>query len=384
MLHKMTARGSRGAVLVGVVAALSLTLAACGNNNKSGSSGSSGSGSATTGGTSGKTYKIFMTNNFIDNDYRQQMEKTLKLAGGRAPYAGRVALTVRNSEVAPEAQISTLNNMIQQKPDAILMEAASGTAINPTIQRACSAGIVVITFDTTATAPCAFKVSSNYNSFAKVHGAWFCDVAGAGPIAVDRGLPGNPTSATLVNGVQQVWKKNCPNLKLAGFFNGSFNAAQEQQGITAVLAKDPNIIGAYTQYTGYSTLQAFKQAGKSGGLLNGTLNNRAATMCTSTKGAKCIFYDSSPGVGVLALQVALDVLNKKRPNNGATTNPNGPKARYFTNVPLSALPSLKGYNIQELKEGRDFFPKEAPSLDLPILPAEVPSALKISPAEVAP
>ena len=43
-----------------------------------------------------------------------------------------------------------------QKPDAILVDAASDAALNPTIKKACDAGIVVISFDQVVTEPCAY------------------------------------------------------------------------------------------------------------------------------------------------------------------------------------------------------------------------------------
>ena len=56
-------------------------------------------------------------------------------------------LKVEVVETAIQAQINSLNNIIREKPDAILIDAGSGEALNPVVQKACAAGILVISFD---------------------------------------------------------------------------------------------------------------------------------------------------------------------------------------------------------------------------------------------
>jgi ribose transport system substrate-binding protein len=99
-----------------------------------------------------KKYKIYLSNNFVGNDWRQQMLRIADVAVSKPPLLGRVDLKVENVETTTQAQINSLNNMIRAKPDALLIDVGSPTALNPTIEKACKAGIVVITFDQVATA----------------------------------------------------------------------------------------------------------------------------------------------------------------------------------------------------------------------------------------
>src|SRR5580765_1088737 len=106
---------------------------------------------------SAKKYTIYLSNNFLGNDWRQQMERVAKVSVTKGPLAGRVDLKIENVDNTVQAQINSLNNIIQQRPDAILVDAGSATALNPTLERACKLGILVISFDQIVTSPCAYK-----------------------------------------------------------------------------------------------------------------------------------------------------------------------------------------------------------------------------------
>src|SRR5258705_7600043 len=45
-----------------------------------------------------KPYLIYLSNNFVGNDWRQQMERVATVAVGKAPLAGRVDLKIENAE----------------------------------------------------------------------------------------------------------------------------------------------------------------------------------------------------------------------------------------------------------------------------------------------
>src|SRR5260370_11114130 len=92
----------------------------------------------------GKSYKIYLSNNFVGNDWRQQMLRIADVTVKKPPLAGRVDLKVENVETTNQAQINSLNNIIRSKPDAILIDVGSPTALNPTIEKACNARILVI------------------------------------------------------------------------------------------------------------------------------------------------------------------------------------------------------------------------------------------------
>src|ERR1041385_3238476 len=140
-----------------------------------------------------KEYTIYFSNTFLGNDWRQQMERVAKVSATKGPLAGRVNLKIENVENTVQAQINSLNNIIQQRPDAILVDAGSATALNPTLERACKLGILVISFDQIVTAPCAYKVESDWNAIPRVQAAWLAKMLnGKGNVFMDLGVPGAP------------------------------------------------------------------------------------------------------------------------------------------------------------------------------------------------
>jgi ribose transport system substrate-binding protein len=77
----------------------------------------------------GKVYTVYLSNNFNGNDWRQQMLHSVQVAATKPPLAGRVTLNINNVETTTQAQINSLNNIIREQPDAILVDAGSGDAL---------------------------------------------------------------------------------------------------------------------------------------------------------------------------------------------------------------------------------------------------------------
>ena len=95
----------------------------------------------------GKKYKIALSNSYMGNDWRQQMEAIAEYVASQEPYASRCELTIVNSENDAESQSASIDAMAAQGYDCILVDPASETGVNQAIQRACDAGIKVVVFD---------------------------------------------------------------------------------------------------------------------------------------------------------------------------------------------------------------------------------------------
>ena len=65
----------------------------------------------------------------------------------------------------PAQQITQLQNLVLEGYDAIVIDAASPTALNGGIKEACDAGIVVVVYDFLATEPCAIKLNVDYHDY---------------------------------------------------------------------------------------------------------------------------------------------------------------------------------------------------------------------------
>jgi ribose transport system substrate-binding protein len=368
---------ARRCLFVGALAlALALGVAACGSSS---SGSSSGSGS---GGSSGGKYSVVLTNYLTTNAWRQQMQKTVEIGAEKEPFASKVELSVHNSELSAQSQISTLNSIIAEKPDAIIMEAASPSAINPTIERACDAGIVVVTFDAPASAPCAFQLNPEFTKIAETIGAWYGETIKNGTIAMDTGLAGSSEAITIDEGFEKGLAK-FPGVKIAAKFEGAFDPGKEQQALASVLAKEPNLASAFTINAGYPVITAFQQAvGRMPVALSGTANNKGSQECIkhASEGVNCLYFIASPGVSLLALNTALEVLEEKIPNNGGTVLEGGPGGAFAANG-TTEVPGFPEAQIEQMKEGKNVFPEYSPGMVVPITPPGSPVQVTASEVE---
>ena len=331
--------------------------------------------SSTSKAATAKKYTIYLSNNFLGNDWRQQMERVAKVSVSKGPLAGRVNLKIENVETTVQAQINSLNNIIRRRPDALLVDAGSGTALNPTLKRACAQGILVISFDQTVTEPCAYKLSSNWNAIPRVLAAWIAkQLGGKGSVFMDLGLAGAPISAQISNGYKAVLKK-FPGIKVIGTFNGSYALGPEQSGVASLLSAHPNVNAILTQGYGTGALKALKQAGHAPVPVTAFSYNTAAVTCLQTKGAKCILGANPAYLSSEAIKLAVDTLDGKKAKKPAQVFIYTP---YLTTNPVT----ITGYGfatMQKLVIGKNAFPKLAPGLTLPISPTWV----NITPNEAA-
>ncbi len=322
-----------------------------------------------------KKYTIYLSNNFLGNDWRQQMERVAKVSVAKGPLAGRVDLRIENVETTVQAQINSLNNIIRRKPDAILVDAGSGTALNPTIGRACAQGIIVISFDQTVTAKCAYKMSSNWNIIPKVLAAWVAKMLnGKGEVFVDQGLAGAPISKQIEDGYMSVLRKH-PGIKVVGKYHGNYAAGPEQSGVASLLSANPGVDAILTQGYGSAAMKALKQAGLKPVPVTGFSYNTSTVTCAKTKGAKCILGSNAPYLSSEAIKLAVEILDGKKPNKPSQVYLYTP---YFT-THVFKVPGFVDKKLEKITIGKNAFPALAPGLTLPISPSWV----NITPQEAA-
>jgi ribose transport system substrate-binding protein len=321
-------------------------------------------GAVPTRAASSKTYTIYLSNNFVGNDWRQQMERVAAVSVKKGPLAGRVDLKVENVENTIQAQINSLNNIIRANPAAILIDAGSDTALNPTIKKACAAGIIVISFDQVVTEPCAYALESDWQRIPSVMAEWMAkQLNGKGKVFVDRGLAGAPISAALEKGYLDVLKKY-PGIEVVGNYNGEYALGPEQAGVANLLAAHPQVDGILTQGYGSGALKALQDAGRPIVPVVGFSYNATAVACTTTVGAKCILGSNPAYLSSEAIKLAVQILD-----SGVK-----PAERHVlvTGDFLSTDPFKSELypdaTVQKIETGKNAFPDSPPGLTLPISP----------------
>lgn len=271
-----------------------------------------------------KVYNIVLSNNFVGNQWRLEMQNIAKaMAENNAPYKGHVNFKVVVAEGDPTAQIQSLESIIATKPDAILIDASSPTALNPVLQKACAAGIVVVSFDQYVTEPCTYRVIVQNDEQYQANGEWLVKTIGEkGNIFQDLGLPGQPNSQisnNLLNGVYADY----PNISVVGTYEGNYAPGPSQVAVANALAAGMKIDAIYNLAGSDGVIQAYVQAGAPDKLNfvpvanTGDISIRALELIKEYKSnnLNVQFAWTPPTFGGYALEVAWRVLHNEDPVN---------------------------------------------------------------------
>jgi ribose transport system substrate-binding protein len=271
------------------------------------------------GDTSGK--KIALSNSYAGNSWRQQMLKTWNRATETAlkEHLIKGAKVVNANASAPE-QANQIESLIVEGWDAIVINAASPTALNGVIQEACDQHIVVVVFDGLATAPCAYKVAYDYVDMGEQEAGFVGrKLGGKGNVLEVRGLAGVSVDDDIHKGIVDGFAKY-PDIKIVGSVHGNWTQTVAQKEVASILPSLPKVDAIVTQGgDGWGTYQAFKAAGRPTPLI--IFGNRQdelalwADLLKQNPNYDTFSVSSAPGCASVAFWVAQQVLaGKKVPN----------------------------------------------------------------------
>lgn len=288
--------------LVALIAALLLLVTAgC-------SSGSSGGG--------GK-FQIALSNSYIGNKWRIEMVNDFKSTCASKPWKTQVDCSVYNSGNDVSTQSQQISNLISQRVDAILIDAASPTGLNGVIKQACARGILVISFDALATAPCGLTVATDNFQFGKQLAQWLVQkLHGQGNIIQVTGVAGTSVDTDRNNGAAAVWKQN-PGIHVVAKYTGEWDSSTAQRNTAAQLPSLPKIDGIWAQGGTDGILKAFVADGRSLPPTAGEAENgfRKFMMKGGYNGhhVEGISIGQPPYLSVVSLELAREILNGDHP-----------------------------------------------------------------------
>lgn len=259
--------------------------------------------------------RIALSNNYAGNSWRQAMLTSWEKITSQAVADGIVAeapafTTAENQATEQAAQIQ---NMILEGYDAIVINAASPTALNGAIKEACDAGIVVVTFDAIATEPCAWRIAVDFREMGRLQVEYLAGrLPEGGNLLEIRGLAGTSVddeiSAGIHAGVEQY-----PQFSIVGSVQGDWAQDVAQRAVAGILPSLPEIVGVVTQGgDGYGAAQAFAAAGREMPII--VMGNRQDELAWWSEQAAATGYETmslsiAPGVSTLAFWVAQQILD---------------------------------------------------------------------------
>jgi ribose transport system substrate-binding protein len=266
--------------------------------------------------TSGK--RIALSNNYAGNSWRQAMLQSWGKVTKPAVEAGIVAAadaftTAENQATEQAAQIQ---NMILQGYDAIVLNAASPTALNGAVKEACDAGITVVSFDGIVTEPCAWRIAVDFKGMGKSEIDYLkTALPNGGKLLEIRGLAGVFVDDEISAGIHEGVAEN-PQFEIVGSVHGDWAQDVAQKAVAGILPSLPaDIVGVVTQGgDGYGAAQAFAAAGRPTPLI--IMGNRQDELKwwkeqKDANGYATMSVSIAPGVSTLAFWVAQQILDGK-------------------------------------------------------------------------
>jgi ribose transport system substrate-binding protein len=204
--------------------------------------------------------KIALSNSFIGNKWRIEMENEFKAALAMEPFKSEIEGSWFNSGNDVSKQSQQMSNLIAQKVDAIVMNAASPTGLNGIIAQAAKRGILVVSFDNVVTSPDALKVNTDQFKFG-VTGAEFVakKIGGKGNVIMVTGVAGTHVDEERNKGAESVWAKN-PGIKVINRYTGMWDSATAERNTAAILPSLAEVDGIWCQGGTDGVLKAFISA----------------------------------------------------------------------------------------------------------------------------
>ncbi|ASJ73863.1 ABC transporter substrate-binding protein [Granulosicoccus antarcticus] len=257
---------------------------------------------------------IALSNNYAGNSWRQAMLEVWETNAKEAVDSGvvKAADTFTTSENQATEQAAQIQNLILQGYDAIVVNAASPTAINGAVKEACDAGIKVISFDGIVTEPCAWRIAVDFKKMGSDQVKYLTErYPDGGNLLEIRGLAGVFVDDEIHAGIEEEIKNT--NLTIVGSVHGDWAQDVAQKAVAGILPSMPEIIGVVTQGgDGYGAAQAIAASDRSMPTI--IMGNRQDELQwwseqKADNGYETYSASIAPGVSALAFWVAQQILD---------------------------------------------------------------------------
>jgi ribose transport system substrate-binding protein len=263
---------------------------------------------------------IALTNAYYGNTWRHQMVEAFEASAKEAKAAGQIAdYIVMNGDGSVAQQNSQIAELILKKVDVLAVDAASETAVNGIIEKACKAGIIVVSFDSVASAPCNYQLNFDFKGYKATQAeAVFKMLGGKGNVIQVRGVKGSAPDNDMFNAQQSVLAKY-PDIKVVATVYGQATASVAQAAIANVLPSLPHVDAVLGQggSDDFGIAQAFDQFGGAykdkPPIIEGGGSTDFIKWWAAKPGYTTISMNTTPGIGGAAFWLALEMVKGATP-----------------------------------------------------------------------
>jgi ribose transport system substrate-binding protein len=316
--------------------------------------------------TTGKKYKIALSNSFVGNDWRQQMERIVAYVASQAPYKDRCELKIVNCNNDAESQAASINALAQQGYDCILVDPASETGVNKAIQNACKAGIKVVVFDQPASVSDknCWHIRIDGDRSYSILATWLIQaVGGKGNVVQDQGLKGAAEADLEYNAAKKVFQAAAPGIKIVADYQSNYGLSEGEQALANVITANKDIDIVTTQGYTASVINAFKKAGlkipaSCGGGYNGNL---ISLVDNKAQGIIDVYI---AGLSAIALNYGIRILDGEQMKEQNIVD-----CAFIATSNQYDMGKYKDVPIEVAKEGVNFFRDQPSELIWPAVPS---------------
>lgn len=282
-------------------------------------------------------YKIGLSNSYNGNVWRSEMLHIARTYVER-PQVKRYVKDFRVSSAGNDvsAQVSQINQMALAGMDAILVDAASPSGLDDTIDKAVKAGVLVVSFDNTVTTPKSVTVNENQYEIGRRWARFLVkQLHGNGKILMVRGVSGTFVDDRRTEGATDVFAQH-PGIRTVQVF-GDWNADTVRRVTANALAVNKSFDGVWCQGGDVGVVRAFDEAGLPIPPIAGEAENGFRKLAAQRR-FPMLSIGQSPSLSAVAVATAIALLQ-------------GHKVPRDIGIPLPAV------TTDELKAGVNYFPK---------------------------
>lgn len=246
----------------------------------------------------------------------EQVGKEYKDAGKIADY--KIVNNVTNGDATEQANI--IRDFISKGVNIILVNPNSPDALNGVIKEAQDAGILVLAFDATVTAPNVTNVTLDHYAWNKKNVEFIANTIKKGNAIQVYGLDGHPANNDRIRATEDVLK-GFPDIKMVASTTGGWDQTKAKEVTSQIIGSGKQIDAVITQDgMAFGCLSAFLDAKKLPKVMFGDPGTAFFKEWKKLRDKKADFkacaQPNPPGIGGTGFRIALQEFNGKKFKDG--------------------------------------------------------------------
>ena len=256
-------------------------------------------------------FTIGVSNTVQGNGWREEMICAIKAQALASGKVDSLNIAHRNTDAA--GQLEDIRNLISAGVDAIVVNPADPSGINPAIKEATDAGITVVAVDQAVTEPSAYVISNNQEEYAYIGAKWlFEQLGGKGNVVYTRGAAGASADSDRDKGLKRALAEH-PDIKVVHEVFTGWQQDQGKQQILDYIATGAPFDGIWTSGIDNVIVDALVESDVPLVPVVGADNAGFVGQLSSVEGLKGAAVTNPGSIGGAGVSLAVQILGGQKP-----------------------------------------------------------------------